>query len=356
MISRFWTGVSVKLSQGRDPNRRSRLFQKMAPSHPMDAPAKKRRRMDEGKVVESPKVNPLAPPLELVETILAFCGGQALARVAQCSERMRDAAEKRAAISLAAVTELRFGQRGVAKWTNGFQMLALYTDTPDLVALWTTPTPIAKYAVPRCGLLRFLSKQKTDYSRADHRAYALKTALRYGDAALVDAIVGRMSKEERLENSLPHPCEGWYSSHTTKRDLTSYLAYKRNEHSRRFRKSPRPNPIPRHLTTSLTEEWRDRNDFSVRTSNSQSDLEWPSWICGLGILEHFIKQDPLAFPGCGDPHFIAGTLGPKLLNIGNYTRLRHCFDAAGVPRHQHADFLRAQNLPADDYDSDGGPE
>ena len=96
-----------------------------------------------------------------------------------------------------------------------------------------------------------LLRTKTDYARPDHRAFVLKCAMRFGDAALCESILLRMTVAEREENESP-PVEqlvprvrvfadAWFASYTTGDDFVERLS------SCRLRKSP-------HLRA--TKQWR----------------------------------------------------------------------------------------------------
>ena len=310
------------------------------------------------------------PPLELLEKLVVeFSGGAALGKLGQCSKRMKDICEKRSSAALASVTALRRGQEGVGDWSSDAQMLWLYTDTPNLLTLFVTDTPLSRYAVPRWGLLRFLSKQRTDYRKPEHRAYALKTALRYGDAALIEAILGRMTPSERLENKLekkkkkktklllleedesssPRGIEEeafspsfekeedspWYSAHTTAADLYYHLSVSRFK-SRHFRRSPRPAPISRDLCTSMSEQWRDAIDKDARGYNKSNSDRWQSWIDGGTILFRYIRDDKeekaTAFVGASDRTNLR-SLVDRWISHGDFKRARQCLAAIGVSNH-----------------------
>uniref|UniRef100_A0A7S3JQU1 Uncharacterized protein n=1 Tax=Aureoumbra lagunensis TaxID=44058 RepID=A0A7S3JQU1_9STRA len=284
----------------------------------------------------------LAPPLELQRDILVYCGGVALAKFAcTCRHNLKvsdEAAEK----SLTKLTTLFLGHPALSDdWMSRAHLLSVFTDTPGVLEMWTGHTPMAYHAVPRAGLLRSVDSERTDYRRPDHRAYALKTALKYGDAALVEGVLGRMTEKERLENRLPdihnlsedvrEHYDRWFTSYTTVDDLMTYLASPWIR-SRVFRPFPRYNPIPQSKACTISETWRDSTDRSVRQtylhrrprSGVDPEDDVHIWKDGTQLLLHFIQLEkqgkPLAFPGISDQAVLKRFLNSALRHLA-YNRV-----------------------------------
>ncbi|KAH8045553.1 transferase [Aureococcus anophagefferens] len=124
----------------------------------------------------APDVAAVAPSTPSVGVVLEYCGGMALSVFARCGKAAHARATRQAAASLARLTTLRLGHPAVADWRTDVRLLSVFTEPPNLLALFVTENPIGAHAIPRRGLLRTLCRNRTDYARPDHRAFALKCA------------------------------------------------------------------------------------------------------------------------------------------------------------------------------------
>ena len=262
------------------------------------ARGRKRSRLDGA---PAPRARRLPP--ESVGVVLEYCGGMALSVFARCGKAAHARATRQAAASLARLTTLRLGHPAVADWRSDVRLLSVFTEPPNLLALFVTENPIGAHAIPRRGLLRTLCRHRTDYARPDHRAFALKCAFRFGDAALVEACLLRMSADEVARNELPPAAalpararpfyEQWFSSYTDADEFCRRFARCRVLKTAHVRARRRDQPIPLDQCTTLAEAWRDDVDRSVRKrfssfNDAESDEPPPRYLDGSELVFHFV--------------------------------------------------------------------
>ena len=289
--------------------------------------------------------------------VLEYCSGRALGALARCSRSSGAEAAAQAGRSLERLTTLRLGAPGVADWGSDARLLSVFTEPPDLLALFVTRNPVGCHAVPRVGLLRTLSRGRTDYARPDHRAFAMKCALRFGDAALIEGVALRMTDAEILRNELPprdalppsaRPYyDAWFTSYTDADEFARRFAKCRLLKTAHVRAKKRPEPIPLELCPTIAESWRDAVDRSVRkrfssSNDVSSDDPVPSWVSGSEILLHFVRLDVARaagvptpgrryFPGLADPERLA-TFVRRALENDDGDALHALFDVGAPPR------------------------
>mmetsp|Transcript_17079 Transcript_17079/g.50966 ORF Transcript_17079/g.50966 Transcript_17079/m.50966 type:complete len:478 (+) Transcript_17079:251-1684(+) len=232
--------------------------------------------------------------------VLESCGGRALAVLAQTSVGNKARAERQAPLSLRRLTTLHLLHPAVAAWGSVMRLLSVYTDPPNLLALFVTDNPLGRHAVPQGSLLPMLCRGRTDYDRPDHRAFALKCALRFGDAAFIESCLLRMTPSERLQNALaPGTAEGqWVSSYSDAGEFEKRFARCRLRKTAYVRARPRPAPIPLETCADRSAPWRDARDARANVrwrwqseNVVDSDTPVPSYLDGTEILLHFVRLE-----------------------------------------------------------------
>jgi len=138
-------------------------------------------------------------PADVIEHLLPFLDGVALAGWRPCSRRYRERAAVHAGLGLARISTLRLGDPAVAPWGSVSRLFAVLTCPPDLRRLADPKNvawkPIAAHIDlrTRCDLQGGAWFAKTtDYARRDHRACMIKYALRFGDAAVIEGVLRTM--------------------------------------------------------------------------------------------------------------------------------------------------------------------